>query len=57
MQFLVRGGVEAEVCGPWVEVGSESDSPSPANWPCHAAGVEEGKRDLEFGCTLFRGST
>ena len=45
MQFLVRGGVEVEVCGPWVEVGSESDSPSPANWPGHAAGVEEGKWD------------
>ena len=45
MQFLVRGGVEVEVCGPWVEVGSESDSPSPANWPGPAVGVEEGKWD------------
>ena len=26
--------------GAWVEVGSESDSPSLANWPGHAAGVE-----------------
>ena len=43
MQFLVRGGVEVEVCGAWVEVGSESDSPSPANWPGHPAGVEEGE--------------
>ena len=33
------------ICGPWVEVGSESDSPSLANWPGHAAGVEEGKWD------------
>ena len=45
MQFLVSGGVEVEVCGAWVEVGSESDSPSLANWPGHAAGVEEGKWD------------
>ena len=34
-----------EVCGTWVEVGSESDSPSPANRPGHSAGVEEGKWD------------
>ena len=45
MQLLVRGGVEVEVCGGWVEVGSESDSPSPANRPGHSAGVEEGKWD------------
>ena len=45
MQLLVRGGVEVEVCGAWVEVGSESDSPSPANRPGHSAGVEEGKWD------------
>ena len=34
------------ICGPWVEVGSESDSPSLANWPGPAAGVEEGEMGL-----------